>query len=222
VTPGLARALEAAREQGFLGDGPVEGHIEHAIGFATAVEDVLGVAPSAFLDMGSGGGVPGLVLAARWSEAEATLLDANRSRCRVLQAAAHDLGFEHRIRVLCLRAEEAGRDPGLRSSQPVVVARSFGAPAVTAECGGPLLQVGGLLVVAEPPGPVPTRGGQVGHPGRWPEEPLAELGLAPLRFWFDQAGYQVLRQLRPCPARYPRRVGIPEKRPLYRCANWST
>ncbi len=113
------------------------------------------------------------------------------------------------------RAERAGRDPGLRGSQALVVARSFGAPAVLAECAAPFLQVGGLLVVSEPPTPGSSRGEQVGHPDRWPEEELGELGLAPAGFAHREFGYQRLRQAAPCPERYPRRDGMPTKRPLF-------
>ena len=50
-----------------------------------------------------------------------------------------------------------------------MTARSFGPPAATAECAAPLLAVGGLLVVSEPPD----------GPDRWPADALAALGLEP-------------------------------------------
>jgi 16S rRNA (guanine527-N7)-methyltransferase len=125
--------------------------------------------------------------------------------------------------VMRARAEDAGRDPALRASQDVVVARSFGGPAVVAECAAPLLRPAGLLVVSEPPvsnGPVPHGNRQprlvVGHPDRWPFGPLSELGLQPVAFAIFGFGYQVLQQEAPCPERYPRRSGIPAKRPLFR------
>ncbi|HML00020.1 MAG TPA: RsmG family class I SAM-dependent methyltransferase [Acidimicrobiales bacterium] len=180
---------------------------------------MLGAPPPTFLDLGSGGGVPGLVLAVRWSQAGATLLDASSRRCRELTTAVEDLGLVGRVRVVNLRAEEASRDPTLRGSQPVVVARSFGSPAVTAECAAGLLEVGGILVVAEPPSVSPPGSRNAGHPTRWPEGPLAELGLEPVQFWAGRAGYQILRQVASCPPRYPRRTGIPDKRPLYEPAN---
>ncbi len=91
----------------------------------------------------------------------------------------------------------------------MVTARSFGPPAVTVECGAPLLRVGGLLVVSEPPGTDE-------HP-EWPAEGLDLVGLAPTsqtRF-DDRFGYQVLVKTGATPDRYPRRVGIPTKRPLF-------
>ena len=56
----------------------------------------------------------------------------------------------------------------MRESFDVVVARSFGRPAMTAECAAPFLLRGGHLVVSEPPGAVE---------GRWSAEGLAGLGL---------------------------------------------
>lgn len=96
------------------------------------------------------------------------------------------------------------------------MARSFGAPGVLAECAAPLLQVGGLLVVSEPPlEQVPEERSEVGHPDRWPVGPLAELGLGLAGFIHAGFGYQRLRQQSPCPERFPRRDGMPAKRPLF-------
>ena len=67
------------------------------------------------------------------------------------------------------RAEDAGRDPRWRGQFDLVAARSFGPPAVTAECGVPFLRVGGALLVAEPPDSPDER---------WPAAPLEELALA--------------------------------------------
>lgn len=204
----------------------LDSQVAHALGFAAVVEDVLGGHPLGFLDLGSGGGLPGLVLAWRWPGSAAVLLDANRRRCLGLEAAAADLGWRGRVEVVCARAEQAGRS-GLRGSQGLVVSRSFGRPAVTAECAAPLLEVGGVLVVSEPPDldRSPGSGGQsddergdaaAAGSDRWPAGPLMELGLRRLGRRVHGFTYQVLVQEQSCPERYPRRVGIPAKRPLYR------
>lgn len=194
--------LERSRAVGFLGPGPVEPHIAHALGFAAAV----GAAPPSFVDLGSGGGVPGLVLAAVWPEAEVVLLDSNERRTGFLGEAVAGLGWDARVRVVRSRAEEAGRDPALRAQFPVVVSRSFGPPTVTAECAAPLLTVGGCLVVSEPPDDAE----------RWPADGVAVLGLAlSARLATDAGRFQVLTQAERCPERFPRRVGVPAKRPLW-------
>ncbi len=95
-------------------------------------------------------------------------------------------------------------DPSLRGQFDLVVARSFGKPAVTAECAAGFLHVGGFLVVSEPP--------DVTDETRWEPEGLAELGLEDSG---QQVGCQVMRAVSLCPERFPRRVGIPAKRPLF-------
>lgn len=200
----LEAVLEQARDLGFLGPGPVAGHISHAAGFVQAVGDQH---PTRVVDLGSGGGVPGLVVAVAWPGATIFLLDSNERRALFLARAADELGLTDRVIVGHARAEDAGRDAAWRGRADLVLARSFGPPAVTAECAAPLLVVGGRLVVSEPPD----------EPGdRWPEAPLARLGLHPAgRMEKAFSRFQVLRQERICPDEYPRRVGVPAKRPLF-------
>lgn len=200
----LQAVLEEARELGFLGPGPVDGHIEHAKGFLQAVGAEL---PRRVIDLGSGAGLPGLVLAMAWPRIPVVLLDSSERRTLFLARAADELGISSHVVVARARAEEAGRDPDWRARADLVVARSFGPPAVTAECAAPLLEVGGRLIVSEPP----EEGGS-----RWPEGGLAALGLRPTgRFEQAFCRFQVLRQESLCPEDFPRRVGVPEKRPLF-------
>jgi 16S rRNA (guanine527-N7)-methyltransferase len=201
--PGLLDVLEQARALGFLGPGPVEAHIEHALAFATAVP----APPARALDLGSGGGVPGLALALHWPASRWTLLDAGTRRAAFLHTAAAALGVSDRVEVLAARAESAGRDPELRGAFDLVVSRSFGSPAVTGECAAPFLRVGGSLVVSEPPEP---------SADRWPAATvLAELGLDVRVTVAGPPRLQVLSQRELCSDRYPRRVGVPAKRPLW-------
>jgi 16S rRNA (guanine527-N7)-methyltransferase len=206
VVSELDVVLERSRELGFLGPGPVSVHVDHALRFADGVDE----APGRFLDLGTGGGVPGLVLAGLWPAAEATLLDARARRCEYLVAAVEELGWEKRVRVVRARAEEAGRDEHLRAGFDLVVARAFGVPAVTAECGAPFLRVGGRLVVSEPPA-----GSGAAQAERWPAAAVAEVGLAHVREWREPYHYRAFVLSRPCPERYPRRVGVPAKQPLF-------
>jgi 16S rRNA (guanine527-N7)-methyltransferase len=199
--------LDRSRELGFLGPGPPAVHVEHAQGVASVAEEQLGGPPSRFLDLGSGGGVPGLILARRWAEAEVVLLDSSQRRTAFLRSVCAELGLGDRVEVLQARAEVAGRDPDLRGRFPLVVARSFGPPSVTAECGVALLAPAGLLLVTEPPS---------SSPDRWPAAGLALLGLAPVPTTrHADAHVQVLQAVQPCPDRYPRRTGVPAKRPLF-------
>jgi 16S rRNA (guanine527-N7)-methyltransferase len=196
-----------------LGPGPLEVHLDHAAGFAAALaaafdgEVGVGVEPARAGDLGSGGGVPGLPLAFVFVAWRWVLIDANQRRAAFLRAAVAELGLTGRVEVREQRAEEAGRDPSLRGQLDAVVARGFGPPAVVAECAAPLLRAGGRAVVSEPPG---------GAAERWPSDGLARLGMAPASgLTFGGASFQVLLQLSPCADRYPRRIGVPAKRPLF-------
>jgi len=161
------------------------------------------VAPDMALDLGSGAGIPGLALAGLWPDSEWTLLDSAQRRVALLEDAVARLGWEDRVRVVHARAEDAGRDPAHRERYDLVTARSFGPPAVTAECGGAFVRVGGVLVVTEPPEAPSTR---------WPADALGLLGLEPAA---RRTGTQVLRRTGALDERYPRRSGMPAKRPLY-------
>lgn len=198
----IAALIGEAQQRGFVGTAPIDHAVAHARGFAEALD----VAPSSFVDLGSGGGLLGLVLAELWPAVAAVLVDANRKRCVFLRNAVTRLGLDARVTVVEERAEVVGRDPEHRGRHPLVVARSFGAPAVTAECAAPLLKVSGRLVVSEPP--------EDGS-DRWPVEGLELVGLRQDRTYRSPFHYRVMVQDEPCPERYPRRVGIPAKRPLF-------
>jgi 16S rRNA (guanine527-N7)-methyltransferase len=225
-------ALEEAQAEGFLGPEPIGKQLDHSVEFAACADlflrahavdgrprqafDPKSVEGVRFLDLGTGGGLPGLVLLALWQSSSAVLLDANERRTAFLEKAVSRLGWDSRVQVLRDRAENAGRAVGLRGSLGLVVARAFGPPPVVAECASPFLVVGGLLVVSEPP-PLAGRQG-ASEPvlaDRWPAGPLLRLGLEPVTTWRENFGFTVLRQTAPCPETYPRRVGVPSKRPLY-------
>ena len=161
--------------------------------------------PRRALDLGSGGGLPGLPLALHFPTSEWTLLDGSVTRAEFLDEAVQRLSLTNRVSVRAERAEEAGRSE-LRGRFDLVTARSFGPPAATAECAAPLLAVGGLLLVAEPPG----SSGE-----RWPESGLSRFGLVLVRATTEPSAVALLRQQVECPDRFPRRTGIPAKRPLF-------
>ncbi len=139
------------------------------------------------------------------------LLEANGRRAAFLRRAVERLGLEVRVSVLEERAEVSGREPGSRAGFDGVLARSFGRPAVLAECAAPLLEEGGWLLVSEPP----QSDEEEGRATRWPAEPLRQLGLEPAEMIHEDFEYRVLRQRELCPDRFPRRNGVPAKKPLF-------
>src|SRR5579862_6170621 len=153
VTAATRGVLEEARARGFLGPGPVDAHVAHAW-------PLVGELPSTgeLVDLGSGGGVPGLVLAAALPGTRWVLIESRQRRAAWLHEAAATLGLAGRVSVVAQRAEVVGRS-ACRGQAAAVVARAFGPPAVSAECAAPLLAPQGTCWVAEPPG---------GAPERWP------------------------------------------------------
>jgi hypothetical protein len=203
--------LQEARALGFLGPGPLGPQVRHAQGFSTIARRLSPAGSSRLVDLGSGGGLPGLVVAAEWPEVTLALLEANRRRAVFLRRALERLGLQGRVSVLEERAEVSGREPDLRASFDGAMARSFGRPAVVAECAAPLLRVGGWLLVSEPPG----SGEDEEQDSRWPAEPLAQLGMEPDEVLHEGFAYRLVRQVEACPERFPRRNGVPAKKPLF-------
>jgi hypothetical protein len=193
VGPDVASVLEEAARLSLLGPAPVAAAIAHARRFVVALGPERRV-----LDLGSGGGLPGLVLAACRPDLELVLLDGRGQRADFLRRAVGRLGWGDRVEVVHARAEEAGRAPVWRGRMDAVVARSFGPPSTTAECGAPFLRTGGRLIVSEPPEAAPDR---------WPASGLALLGLAQVEA--PVAGLASFVQVAPCPARFPRRRHSP-------------
>lgn len=202
----LEQVLGRARDLGFLGPGAVERHVQHADGLL----GILGTFDR-FLDLGSGAGVPGLVLALRRPDVTGVLLDAGTRRCEFLDSAVVALGLDERVSVVCGRAEELARDPALRGRFPLVVARGFGPPAVAAECGVGFVAPAGRLVVTEPP---PRDDAHVKE--RWSPEGLAKLGFgAPRPLRSGEVGAVELVLGGQVEEQWPRRSGVPTKRPLW-------
>jgi 16S rRNA (guanine527-N7)-methyltransferase len=195
--------LARAQRLGLVGPGPPARHLEHARAFAA----LLGPAPAAFLDLGSGAGLPGLVLALEWPATRGILLDAGHRRGDHLVTACEELGLADRVTVVVARAEDAARDPRWRGSVDLVVARGFAAPAPTAECAVGFLRPEGRLVVSEPPG---------GDPGRWDAAGLDRLGLTgPTVTHAGGATAAAFVLAGEADRRWPRRTGVPGRRPLW-------
>ena len=168
--------------------------------------------PATVVDLGPGAGFPGVPMSIAEPALELTLVEASAKRCRFLDALVTALELDN-VRVVQARAEEAGRDPALRGRFDVAIARALAPLNVLVELALPLLRVGGTL--ATPKG------------SRWRAE-LADAGFAitalggealpslPLALVEGAPPQQVLlvRRSGPLDERFPRRSGIPRKRPL--------
>jgi 16S rRNA (guanine527-N7)-methyltransferase len=153
--------------------------------------ELLRDAGNPIVDVGSGGGAPGIPLAHALPEHEFVLLEAERRKCEFLERFAPP-----NARVVWGRAEEQGVDWA-----GAAVAKALAPPPVAAEWCLPLVRPGGLVVLwvgetAEPD-----------HVARVATRLAGELTAAP-------QGLVALRKLAPTPAGFPRRVGVARKRPL--------
>lgn len=99
------------------------------------------------VDVGSGAGFPGLILALTYGQIKMTLVESVSKKARFLELAVSGLGLADRVVVLNERAEVVARDKNLRDSFHVAVSRALGTVDVVAELALPLVGPGGWLLV---------------------------------------------------------------------------
>lgn len=164
------------------------------------------------IDVGTGAGIPGLALKIAAPALNVTLLDATGKKIEFVRLAIRELGLREAIAVQG-RAEELGHQLNFRETYDFAVARSVGSLAELAELMLPFVKVDGWAIALksldvgdeakEARYAATELGGseyelrEVASPGSAPPDALA-----------------ISRKLHPTPRRFPRRVGIPHKRPL--------
>lgn len=143
--PPLVEVLRTIQARGAIGSSPIEEAIVHAGRFASRVP------PEArrVADLGSGGGLPGLVVASKCPWVEVLLVERRMTRADLLRRAVVALGLSDRVHVHAGDVREVAL--AAPHSFDVVTSRSFGPPAVTARWAAELLISGGVLLVSEPP-----------------------------------------------------------------------
>jgi 16S rRNA (guanine527-N7)-methyltransferase len=145
------------------------------------------------VDVGSGGGAPGIPLAAALPNRQVTLLEANGRKCAFLREMA--LEFPN-VTVVQARAEEQETD-----RFGVAVAKALAPPPVAAEWCLPLVVPGGAVVLYVGPSADATAVSRAAE----------RLGGGPVE---QLPGLLVLRKVAPTPPGFPRRPGLAKKRPL--------
>jgi 16S rRNA (guanine527-N7)-methyltransferase len=179
ATPGLTALTDADEARRVLLDDSLR-----AVEVVSAFEGPI-------VDVGSGGGAPGIPLAVALPEREVTLLEANGRKCEFLRQWAPP-----NARVVQGRAEEQEID-----AYGVAVAKALAPPPVAAEWCLPLVRPGGAAILWVGPtadaAAVARVAEQLG--GRLAESP---------------PGFLVLRKEEPTPPGFPRRTGVARKRPL--------
>jgi 16S rRNA (guanine527-N7)-methyltransferase len=159
----LLDVLAGLRDHGALGEASLSAAVEHAEAFLPALPPGC----RRVLDLGSGGGLPALVLASRLDDVEFVLTDRRERRTDLLRVAVVSLGLAERVTVLTGDVVRLARTAELARSFDAVTARAFGDPLWTLRCALPFLVDGGIVVVSEPP----QEDGS-----RWPTAAVSDLG----------------------------------------------
>jgi 16S rRNA (guanine527-N7)-methyltransferase len=167
--------------------------------------------PATLVDVGAGAGIPAIPLAIAFPGLAVTAVEATAKKCRFMEEAARALGLADRFRVVERRAEEAARDRAHRERYDVATARAVSRLAVVAELCLPFVRVGGLFVA--------YKGPRVAEELAGAEVAAAALGArieAVIESGIPGAALCLvkMRKRGPTPEGFPRRPGIPEKRPL--------
>jgi 16S rRNA (guanine527-N7)-methyltransferase len=161
------------------------------------------------VDVGSGGGLPGLPLKIARPDLDVTLVEADGKKAAFLVHACAHLGLRG-VQVVNRRAEEAAHDAGLRETFDVAVARALAPMPVLAELCLGFVRVGGRLLaqkteaedVAGAATAIEVMGG-------------GQAVVAPAPSSARRSGTIVIvEKVNPTPAAYPRRAGLPARKPL--------
>jgi 16S rRNA (guanine527-N7)-methyltransferase len=185
--------LTAAREPADIAE-----HIRDALSLLPYVREPL-------VDIGSGGGFPALPLAIV-TGFRAALIESVAKKARFLAATVAELGLP--VRVIAERAESAAHDPALRGAFASATARAVGSLPTVLELSLPFLADGGVAVLQR---------GRVSEEERRSGEDAARMLGASLGREIELDGVRriiLAEKLSASPQRFPRRVGIPQKRPL--------
>ena len=208
VSPELLRRLDEAwrpaRGAGVIGSTSIDGLRHHSAGFILDAWRSLHAGD--FVDCGAGAGTVGVLLALELPESRWTLVEASERRCDMAEQAVVAAGLTARVSVEHSLVEDVSRLVEVRGTVDGVVARLFGPASELAECGLPLLRIGGSLVVSVSKA---TR-------CEWERMPLGPLtGCELSGMWSTEHGHFIsVTRVGPCPSGLPRRPAARRRAPL--------
>lgn len=190
---------------------PLEIGVRHFLDSLSLAQVWRSSPPASLADIGTGAGFPGLPLKLLWPEMQLLLVESVGKKTEFLQHMVEVLDLRD-VEICTSRAEELGRDPRYREQFAGVTARAVSTLNVLAEYCLPLCRIGGVFVAPKSAAgegeaqaaqrAIRLLGGEQG-----PSIPVQLPGVEPRTL-------VVVHKMQPTPAQYPRRVGIPAKRPL--------
>ena len=165
-----------------------------------------------FIDIGSGAGLPGVPLKIAFPGLRATLVEATRKKAAFLEHLVARLGLQD-VEVRTGRAETLGHEAGLREGFDFVLARAVSGMAALAELTLPFCRLGGRVIAYKTRGAeAEIRGAAMAISATGGE--LVEVIEVALPDLGDERRLVVLDKVAGTPERYPRRPGVPARRPL--------
>ena len=160
----LERILREAQRIGALSNAPVAEIIKHAKWFAEAIPHSARTA----VDLGSGAGVPGLIVALFCPQISLQLVDRRVGRTDVLVRAVHALNLTDKVTVKCSEISTMTKDSTWAKHFDVAMSRGLGPPIQTLNLSRDLVKPGVVIIISEPP---------PGSDSRWDEQQVRALGL---------------------------------------------
>ena len=172
-----------------------------------------GASPLRVIDVGTGGGFPGVPLKVALPELQMTLMDGTTKKVQFCDEVIRALGLDG-IRTVHGRAEEAAHQPAHREHYDVVVARAVAPMQTLAEYLLPFARVGGM-VIAMKGGDARVEADQAAAAIEKLGGELMSVKAVALPGRDDKRALVILRKVRPTPKLYPRQAGAPRKNPLH-------
>ncbi|MZP29663.1 16S rRNA (guanine(527)-N(7))-methyltransferase RsmG [Heliobacterium undosum] len=169
-------------------------------------------APISVIDVGTGAGFPGLPLSLIRPQWRVTLLDSLQKRCRFLSETTERLGLTN-VQVLHGRAEDSARNLLLRDKYSIVFSRAVARLPVLLELCLPFVTLGGSFIALKgPDGPAEVEEAKTAL--RLLGGELEQVKSIALPLSGDRRTLIIVRKQKPTNAAYPRKAGIPNRKPL--------
>jgi len=167
---------------------------------------------STVIDIGSGAGFPGIPLAILHPSINFTLVDTRKKRCEFMELAVDELKLQN-VRVIWKRAEELGKDTNYREQYDIACARALAAMPTLLEYLVPFVKENGYTML--------YKGGLAEEELNSAQNAIDTLGMdkftiSPYTIFGESSQYAMVcaEKIRPTPTKYPRKSGLPSKRPL--------